>query len=329
MSNGAESRHGTHHEAQTLSTVTWPGNSALSRPGTGLPARSGPARGGRWVGGGGWPFKAGEMRGGSRPPSRNMKSVASPKNTTSGMRTSIRARQASASFSTNSFPINSPLLPICASRAPADPPRFKLLQHACQVPLVEHDPCDQSSDDCDRGGIGSHDERGMRTEMHHHDPAGEAACSIIMLRTRRRMISLRMAARLRVRNKSVNAMAMTMRGTRIAGWIVDPPRRSTEVGWCSVFHQSTENLIMGMLIAPTSVSIAAARAACVGSSIVRHSAITPRYIRNKTSTEVNRASQTQYVPHIGRPHSEPVTRHISVKADPIGAAALPATSASG
>src|SRR5262249_27833266 len=238
-------------------------------------------------------------------------------------------RQACASFSTNPSSINSPLLPICASRAPGDALRFELFQQACQVPLVEHDPCDQCSDDCDRGGIGGHDERGMWTEMHHHDSAGSAACSIIMLRTRRRTISLRMAARCRVRNRSVNAIAMTMSGTRIAEWIVDPPRRSTEAGWCSVFHQSTENLIMGTLIAPTSVSTAAARAAWVGSSTVRHSAITPRYIRNKTSTEVNRASQTQYVPHIGRPPSEPVTRHISVKADPIGAPAFAATSASG
>ena len=69
--------------------------------------------------------------------------------------------------------------------------------------------------------------------------------------------------------------------------------------------------------------VAAKAAAPIGA------AITPRYIRNRTSTEVSRASQTQYVPHIGRPHKEPVTRHISVNAAPIGAAALAATSASG
>ena len=46
--------------------------------------------------------------------------------------------------------------------------------------------------------------------------------------------------------------------------------------WCSVFHQSTENFMIGMLIAPTRVSIEAARAARPGSSIVRHSAISPR-----------------------------------------------------
>ena len=62
---------------------------------------------------------------------------------------------------------------------------------------------------------------------------------------------------------------------------------------------------------------------------MRHSAIRPRYIRSRINTEVSRASHTQYAPHIGRPHSMPVTRQISVKAAPIGIAALAATSASG
>src|SRR6185503_18752340 len=104
--------------------------------------------------------------------------------------------------------------------------------------------------------------------------------------------------------------------------MLGPPIRITEAGWCSVFHQSTENLMIGRLMAPTRVSTAAARAARDGSSTVRHSAMTPRYIRNRISTEVSRASHTQYVPHIGRPHSEPVIRHMNVKAAPIGAAVL-------
>ena len=44
---------------------------------------------------------------------------------------------------------------------------------------------------------------------------------------------------------------------------------------------------------PEAIRTAAARAACAGSSIVRHKAMTPRYIRKSTSTEVKRASQTQ------------------------------------
>ena len=48
-------------------------------------------------------------------------------------------------------------------------------------------------------------------------------------------------------------------------------------------------------------------AALPGSSIARLSAMSPRYIRNSTKTEVSRASQTHQVPHIGLPQSEPVT----------------------
>src|SRR5436305_3732300 len=87
--------------------------------------------------------------------------------------------------------------------------------------------------------------------------------------------------------------------------------------------------MIGRLTAPTSVRIAAARPARDGSSTVRHNAITPRYIRNSTSTEVSRASHTQYVPHIGRPHSDPVTSARNVNAAPSGAALFAATSASG
>ena len=91
----------------------------------------------------------------------------------------------------------------------------------------------------------------------------------------------------------MKAIAMTNSGTSRLGSMVGPPMRNTEAGWCSVFHQSTENLMMGRLTAPTSVRIAAARPARAGSSMVRHSAIRPRYIRNSTSTEVSRASHTQ------------------------------------
>ncbi len=37
------------------------------------------------------------------------------------------------------------------------------------------------------------------------------------------------------------------------------------------------------------------------------------------SSEVSRGSQAQYVPHIGRPHSEPVTSASKVKEAPMGA----------
>ena len=69
-----------------------------------------------------------------------------------------------------------------------------------------------------------------------------------------------MAARCSVTNSSVKASAITSSGTGCVGWMLGPPSCITEAGWCSVFHQSTENLMIGRLIAPTSVRIAAARA---------------------------------------------------------------------
>ena len=48
-----------------------------------------------------------------------------------------------------------------------------------------------------------------------------------------------------------------------------------------------------------------------------------------SSTDVSRASHTQYVPHIGLPQSEPVISARNVKAAPIGAAAFAETSARG
>ena len=61
--------------------------------------------------------------------------------------------------------------------------------------------------------------------------------------------------------------------------------------------------------------------AAAGSSNAVRSDITPTYRNNKISSEVRRGSQAQYVPHIGRPQSEPVTRASKVNEAPIGAVA--------
>ena len=53
------------------------------------------------------------------------------------------------------------------------------------------------------------------------------------------------------------------------GSIEGPPRRRMLAGWWSVFHQSTENLMMGTLTKPASARMAAARAPRVGSSKAR------------------------------------------------------------
>ena len=62
----------------------------------------------------------------------------------------------------------------------------------------------------------------------------------------------------------------------IEAWIVGPPMRSTEAGWCSVFHQSTENLITGRLIRPTMARTAAERWPRARSSKAPSSAMWPR-----------------------------------------------------
>ncbi len=111
--------------------------------------------------------------------------------------------------------------------------------------------------------------------------------------------------------------------------MVGPSMRNTEAGWCSVFHQSTENLMIGILMKPTNVSTATGLALFAGSSMARDSAMMPRYIRNSTKTEVSRASHTHHVPHIGLPQSEPVASASAVKTAPSGAAARIDTSASG
>src|SRR5262245_30784290 len=110
------------------------------------------------------------MRDGSPAPSRKTNSMASARNATSGTSTSMRRRHAPASFSTALLSINSPLLRITALRATRNALRFEVVQHAEQMSAIEQDPRDQSSNDCDRGGIGSHDEGGMRTEVHHDGP---------------------------------------------------------------------------------------------------------------------------------------------------------------
>ena len=48
----------------------------------------------------------------------------------------------------------------------------------------------------------------------------------------------------------------------------------------------------------------------------------PIYKKNKIKTEVNLASQTHHVPHIGFPHKDPEIKQINVNTAPIGAIAL-------
>src|SRR5665647_112925 len=84
VSSGASSWHGMHHEAQTLTTLTLPLNTAGSSPGTWVPAVARPCSGGNGVCGAGWPIRAEGIREGSLLPSRNQNTAASAANAISG-----------------------------------------------------------------------------------------------------------------------------------------------------------------------------------------------------------------------------------------------------
>src|SRR5215204_5354724 len=86
--------------------------------------------------------------------------------------------------------------------------------------------------------------------------------------------------------------------------------------------------MIGILTTPTKVSTPLARALVRGSSIALRRPITPRYRNSRSSSEVSLASHTQYVPHMGLPHSMPVTNAAAVNEAPSGAQLAATTSAS-
>src|SRR6195256_3349626 len=84
VNSGASSWHGTHQEAQTLTTLTLPLNIAGSSPGTCAPLLTRPTSGGSAVCGAGWPIRAEGIREGSPSPSRSQNTAASAENAISG-----------------------------------------------------------------------------------------------------------------------------------------------------------------------------------------------------------------------------------------------------
>src|SRR5882757_3476814 len=88
VSSGASSWQGTHHDAQTLTTLTLPLKTAGSRPGTCAPSRARPSSCGSAVCGAGRPIKAEGILEGSPLYSRSKKIPASAMKPTSGSATS-------------------------------------------------------------------------------------------------------------------------------------------------------------------------------------------------------------------------------------------------
>ena len=92
-------------------------------------------------------------------------------------------------------------------------------------------------------------------------------------------------------------------------------------GWCKVFHQSTENLIMGRLTEPTKTNTAVIFSAKLMFVNEFFRKIIIRYKKNNKATDVSLASHTHQVPHIGLPHKDPVIKQIKVNVAPMGAIA--------
>src|SRR5450756_2639587 len=79
--------------------------------------------------------------------------------------------------------------------------------------------------------------------------------------------------------------------------------------------------MMGTLTTPTSASTAQALSARRGSSMLDCRARKPRYKDSRINSEVNLASHTHQAPHIGLPHSDPVTSDKKANRAPVGASA--------
>ena len=94
-------------------------------------------------------------------------------------------------------------------------------------------------------------------------------------------------------------------------------------GWCKVFHQSTENFIIGMFIAPITIKD-------VEILLFKTHIFYQFYRKNircikkiiKIIIEVSLASQAHQVPQVGFPQIDPVTTAKQVKNKPIGAILL-------
>src|SRR5947209_18412187 len=84
ISSGASSWQGMHHDAQTLTTLTWPLKIAGSSPGTEVPPLVRPSNGGNAVCGAGWPINADGIREGSPVPSRYQYNATNAANAITG-----------------------------------------------------------------------------------------------------------------------------------------------------------------------------------------------------------------------------------------------------
>src|SRR3981189_3782249 len=94
VNSGASSWHGTHQDAQTLTTLTLPLKAAGSSPGTSAPLLTSPSSAGSAVGGAGRPIRAEGILEGSPPGSRSKNNPARARKPISGKAISQDLREA-------------------------------------------------------------------------------------------------------------------------------------------------------------------------------------------------------------------------------------------
>src|SRR5690606_36207928 len=135
--------------------------------------------------------------------------------------------------------------------------------HRFQLPLatLQGAPAAKEKERKDQGGeqIASPDIAGVAAhgeKLGHQRPSTERRPSA---RRRAATSSLRMRWIRTTTKKSMKATAMISSGQSMLLWIVGVLIRLTLAGWCSVFHQSTQNLMIGRLMTPTSARTAPAR----------------------------------------------------------------------
>ena len=116
-----------------------------------------------------------------------------------------------------------------------------------------------------------------------------------------------------------NKNSIKNNGMSILECIVELPKNLMLDGWCNVFHQSTEYLMIGKFIIPRTEIINAALFVKSLFLYNLNTKINPKYKIIKKIIDVSLASQAQKDPQVGFPHTDPVIIAKQVNKSPIGA----------
>src|SRR4051794_32094879 len=125
--------------------------------------------------------------------------------------------------------------------AAADTPSFELREFCLDASRLQPHPEDEAERHHADAHVGDDDEGEVLLVAGHAPP--RAAAWRLSVSARRRRISVRIELRCSSTNSRVKATIMTNSGVRMDAGILGPVGVMMLAGWCSVFHQSTENLI--------------------------------------------------------------------------------------